>query len=114
MTVANRRPHRLSAKVEFSPEAERLYLAAKNKSEFIRSAIEHYAHHYAPFKADIEEIKRLLLEIKEAGIAVSTALPSQETATAEEAELTDEERAQQDLIQHTLSSFLNFGGGGDG
>lgn len=116
--MAHRQSHRLSAKVEFSPEAEKQYLAAKNKSEFIRQAIEHYVHNVVAFKADIQEIKQLLYELKEKGIAVPIAVPGGDAAAPDpdapeelEPELTDEEREQQMTIQHTLGSFLNFGGG---
>lgn len=121
--MAYRQSHRLSAKVEFSPEAEQLYLEAKNKSEFIRQAIEHYVHNVVAFKSDIQEIKQLLIELKEKGIAVPVALPGQQAAVqdpeatedhpAAEKQLTDEERELQAGIHHTLGSFLAFGGGED-
>lgn len=109
-----RQTHRLSAKVEFSPEAEKLYLGAKNKSEFIRQAIEHYVHHVVAFKEDIQEIKQMLHEIKERGTVIHTSMPSQEMIVdledLPEVEISEEERERQLGIQHTLNSFLQFGG----
>jgi hypothetical protein len=116
--VVYRQLHRLSAKVEFSPEAEKQYLSAKNKSEFIRQAIEHYVHNVVAFKADIQEIKEMLCELKEQGIVVpmtvpgaGTAAPDPEEPDDSEPELTEEERQMQESMQYTLGAFLNFGGG---
>ncbi|MGG2201887.1 hypothetical protein [Paenibacillus validus] len=125
--------HRLSARVEFSPAAEKLYLEAKNKTEFILQAIEFYAQHGKPIyddlqeikrllrQDDIQEIKQLLYEMKDKGIAV-TALPPGTSVNTEmqggeavekEAgpgeEMSDEERQLHQGIMSTLGAFLGGG-----
>ncbi|MCP1312097.1 hypothetical protein [Paenibacillus tyrfis] len=102
--------YRLSAKVEFSPEAEKLYLDSKNKSEFILTAIEFYAHHGKAIQEDLTEIKKLLLEMKEKGISVPLSLSDQEKTPdvpeTPKKEMSEEEKAMQESIMSTLVGFL--------
>lgn len=111
------RHYRLSARVKFSPAAEKLYLEAKNKSEFILEAIEFYANYHEDLKEikrlreDIEEIKQLLYEIKAKGIAIQPSVADESANEhTEKKEMTDEERRLHENIISTLEAFL---GGGD-
>ncbi|MBJ6360509.1 hypothetical protein ACFOQM_04170 [Paenibacillus sp. GCM10012307] len=106
MSKKKRQLYNLSAKVEFSPEAEQCYLQAKNKSDFIRKSIEHYVHHVMPFQfiqKDLDYIKNALNEIKEKGVAVSAALPEKQI------EMSSEDNDMEEQIQFTLGNFLNMG-----
>ena len=117
--------HRLSARVEFSPEAEKLYLEAKNKSEFILTAIEFYATYGKKIQEDlheikqllkqedIQEIKQLLYEIKGKGIEgqsdSSGGIEKKRSDVNSEQEMSEEERQMHEGIMSTLGAFLGRG-----
>lgn len=102
--------YRLSARVDLSPAAEKLYLSAKNKSEFIRQAIEFYAQFGKPIYDDLQEIKRLLYDLREKAV-IPTAYSSDNfnKQAQEENEMSDEEKRLQQSIMSTLDVFLRGG-----
>lgn len=118
--------YRISARLEFSPEAEKLYREAKNKSEFILNAIEFYATFGKTIQnelqevkrmipdEDIREIKQLLYEIRDKGVFTQTPGGAERLERPEEYRdqndgMSDEERQMQEGIMSTLGAFLGRG-----
>lgn len=98
--------YRLSARVTFSPEAEKLYLEAKNKTDFILQAIEFYAKYGKTIQDDLQEIKQLLYEIRDRGNIEPGIKSAEQIVPDVKKEISDEDRELYDGIMSTLNVFL--------
>lgn len=106
---------KVSARLDLSPEAERLFEEAKNKSQLINEAIEFYAHHGQTIKEELQTIRKMLDELlqmvahdgnNEVIEKIKEKIEKAEESTLPDDPIANEDPEIQEAISNTLKAFL--------